>query len=398
MNKLAKCLCCDSNELEPILNLGSQPLANSYHNGSSLESYPLELNLCSTCWHLQLAYAIDPDLMFKEYLYVSGTSNTLKKYFEWFVDFVLTYNSSASKVLDIACNDGTQLDFFKNKGLKTYGIDPALNLLPISTKKGHRVVGEYFTNESINKLEQLEFDVITAQNVFAHNTYPLEFLKVCKNILSKTGHIFIQTSQADMVINNEFDTIYHEHISFFSIYSMLYLVERSGLYLNDVIKTDIHGNSYVFVISKNNKQEKSVQEELNRFIVNNLNSTLRYKEYAKSSYKVVKDLKNKILEYRNNGHLIVGYGAAAKGNTLLNFGKIELDFIIDDNPLKQNLLTPGMDILIKPLEYLNEIHINKPVVFIPLAWNFYSEIKKNIETVRKTNNIFVKYFPELNIE
>lgn len=214
--ELKECLCCGNSDVRTILDLGNQPLANTYHTGEDLDVYPLKLNLCQNCWHLQLSHAVNPDLMFKNYLYVSGTSNTLREYFDKFVDITLSYNKDAKTVLDIACNDGTQLDSYKRIGIKTYGIDPAENLHTISKEKGHDIVLDYFNIESVKKFGNKKFDIITAQNVFAHNTYPLEFLKICKGILNDDGHIFIQTSQANMVLNNEFDTIYHEHISFFN--------------------------------------------------------------------------------------------------------------------------------------------------------------------------------------
>ncbi len=203
VRELNSCLCCENTDIRTILDLGNQPLANTYHNGESLEVFPLKLNLCQNCWHLQLSHAVDPDLMFKNYLYVSGTSNTLRDYFDKFVDITLEYNRNAKNVLDIACNDGSQLDSYKKKNLKTYGIDPAENLYTISKEKGHDIVVDYFTTDSVKKFQNTKFDIITAQNVFAHNTYPLEFLKTCKDILSDDGNLFIQTSQANMVVNNE---------------------------------------------------------------------------------------------------------------------------------------------------------------------------------------------------
>ena len=187
VNEINRCLCCENLNIRTILDLGNQPLANTYHKGESLEVFPLKLNLCENCWHLQLSHAVDPDLMFKNYLYVSGTSNTLREYFDRFVDITLEYNPNAKNILDIACNDGTQLDSYKRKNLKTYGIDPAENLYPISKEKGHNIILDYFTKESIKKFENIKFDIITAQNVFAHNTYPLEFLRLCKELLDENG-------------------------------------------------------------------------------------------------------------------------------------------------------------------------------------------------------------------
>mgnify|MGYP003658898792 CR=1 FL=1 len=131
-NKKDTCICCNSNNLKVLLDLNEQPLANSYHdNTKKLKKYPLGVNLCKDCYHIQLTHIVDPDLLFKDYLYVSGTSQTLKDNFEWFSKFVMEYTkdcSSVQNVLDIACNDGSQLDCFKTKGVQTFGIDPAENL------------------------------------------------------------------------------------------------------------------------------------------------------------------------------------------------------------------------------------------------------------------------------
>jgi hypothetical protein len=228
----------------------------------------------------------------------------------------------------------------------------------------------------------------------------VDFLNTCKEVMDDNSLLFIQTSQANMVRNNEFDTIYHEHLSFFSSNSMKSLVERCGMTLYDIFKTDIHGTSYVFVISKNKKEPKDgVYKNLLEEKELGMTDVLTYPEYALKCYQSTFNLKKKLEEMKNDGYILVGYGAAAKGNTLLNFGKISLDFIIDDNPLKQNLLTPGMNIPIFGPEKINQISENDKVVFVPLAWNFYSEIRNRITERRKNNNdFFVRYFPTLVLE
>jgi hypothetical protein len=199
-----------------------------------------------------------------------------------------------------------------------------------------------------------------------------------------------------MVINNEFDTIYHEHLSFFNTKSMKTLVERCGLVLSDVFKTDIHGTSYVFVITKTDFLGKTGTQEMLEF--EEEKGLYNILTYASKCYKTTFELKDILNKYKNQGYKLVGYGAAAKGNTLLNFGKIDLDYIIDDNPLKQNLLTPGMDIPIYSSLKLLELSDSDKVIFVPLAWNFFKEIKTRIEDKRKNeNDLFVKYFPTLQI-
>jgi SAM-dependent methyltransferase len=383
--KLDKCLCCGGINLEDILNLNNQPLANSYLDSADEAEhiYPLGINYCMDCTHIQLTHVVDPDKLFKHYLYVSGTTKTLKDYFDWFVDFTGKY-TEGKKVLDIACNDGTQLDSYKTKGFTTYGIDPAENLYPASSKN-HSIVCDYFTSA-----EQFDtkFDIITAQNVFAHNSYPKEFLESCKDALDTNGCIFIQTSQADMVANNQFDTIYHEHISFFSVKSFCALAHRAGLNVIDVTRTPIHGTSFVFVLSKDlpDQSEKFIAEE----------QTLTYRtmlKYASNCIRIAKETKAMVEALQKQGIKVIGYGAAAKGNTFLNFSKFNLDYIVDDNNLKHNKFSPGSKIpILHPDTLFGE---EGEICVVPLAWNFFDEIKSKVLS-RKSDKInFLKYFPEV---
>ena len=395
------CLACGCDNLKIILDLGDQPLANNYHNNEKQEKYPLKLNLCSKCYHLQLSHIVNPDLMFKHYLYVSGTSQTLKDYFDFFSKKTLEYTSNAKTILDIACNDGTQLDSYKILGLETYGIDPAENLYKDAVNKGHNIICDYFNKSNIYKFNKKTFDIITAQNVLAHTEHTTDFLESCKQIMSEDSVLFVQTSQSNMIKNNEFDTIYHEHVSFFNTNSMKNLVERCGLVLSDVFKTDIHGGSYVFVITKKQLelQSNNVIEQLQSEKQNGLYEIITYPNYAVKCYNSAFGLKSQIQEFRDQGYTIIGYGAAAKGNTLLNFADIFLDKIIDDNPLKQNLFTPGMNIPIVSSDILTSTSYNNKIAFIPLAWNFYKEIKERIKKKRNNNNdLFVKYFPTISID
>jgi SAM-dependent methyltransferase len=397
--ELNECLCCGSKNLSMTLDLGQQPMANSFIDDPAIPEYvfPLKLNLCRDCFHLQLSHAVNPDLLFKNYLYVSGTSQTLKDYFDWFANLAFDYYQGTPKtVLDIACNDGTQLNSFKALGLTTYGIDPATNLHPISSAN-HEVVCDYFTDEYVEHFKSKKLDIINAQNVFAHNDYPLDFLLQCKEIMHDDTVLFIQTSQADMVKNNEFDTIYHEHLSFFCANSMNELAKRAGLHLVDIAKTPIHGTSYLFVFTKtprDNRVEDILLAERNA----GLQTPATYIEYAKKAKQVVVDLKETIAKYRADGFVVAGYGAAAKGMTLLNFGNIELDFVIDDNPLKQGLFTPGMHIPVVPIDVL-DIADGRSIAFVPLAWNFFDEIKRKIKTKRNNaNDVYVRYFPTISVE
>lgn len=384
--ELNKCLCCDNDKLRTVLDLNDQPLANSYLDDPEKdeELFPLKLNYCSKCTHLQLSVAVNPDLLFRDYLYVSGTSRTLHEFFKDFVKLTESYlPENNRKVLDIACNDGTLLDYYQDAGYETYGIDPSVNLYEISSKR-HNVELDYLNQDYADKHKD-EFDIIVAQNVMAHNSYPKEFLEMCRDMVTDEGFIFIQTSQGDMVENNEFDTIYHEHLSFFSLESFDKLAESAGLSVVFVERPAVHGNSLLFILSKTHaKSDFKNTFYLDDETVDN---------YAKKCIKATQDLNDGLNRLKAEGYTIIGYGAAAKGNTLLNFGKINLDYIVDDNPLKQELYTPGMRIPICSPETLAQE--KGKVCIVPLAWNFYKEIvEKSNELLDTKDKVFVRYFPE----
>ena len=397
------CICCGKSNLSLVLDLNNQPLANSYHKEDEiLEEYPLGLNLCDDCYHLQLTHIVNPDLLFKEYLYVSGTTQTLRDYFEWFSNFVIEYidgcrwnwkKEKIQSVLDIACNDGSQLDCFASKGINTYGVDPAENLYELSSKN-HNVICDYFDSRLFGDT----FDVIIAQNVFAHNENAKKFLDDCEKVMHHNSFLFVQTSQANMIKNNQFDTIYHEHISFFNINSFNELVKRTGLNLVNVIKTPIHGTSYVFILSKKNFSEHLVSNLIEVEREDGLYSKKTYDDYKRNILNIVESFK-KVVEHVQGEYPVIGYGAAAKGNTFLNFTDIKLDYVIDDNELKQGLYTPGTNIEIKSVELLKEYGEDDRILFVPLAWNFYDEIRKRIKKVRDNkNDRFLKYFPNIEVE
>ncbi len=402
--EIEECLACGSSDLKLTLDFNFQPLANSFREDRSefLEMFPLAINRCEKCFHVQLTHAVNPDLMFKDYLYVSGTSKTMNDHFEWFARYSKEYFETLSKefldtVLDIGCNDGSQLNHFISDTVETHGVDPAENLAATSRAKGHDIYVGYF-DESFVKVVG-KYDIVIAQNVFAHNYDPLTFLNNAKNVMTQDSLLFIQTSQADMILNNEFDTIYHEHISFYNINSMNELCKRAGLHLIDVTKCPLHGNSYIFVISKVNKRPHNVQNLINMERKAGLLSDSTYEKYTYKCNRVAIDFRYKVNEAKLSGYKIIGYGAAAKGMTLLNYANLsfkEIDYIIDDNPLKQGLYTPGSSIMITSLDILSELSPTDKVMFIPLAWNFFDEISKKIKSKRDNkDDRFMKYFPTL---
>jgi len=400
--KFDQCLCCGKDNLELVFDLGKQPLANSFKATATdpEESYPLAVQVCKDCWHMQLTHGVDPNIIFKNYLYVSGTSRTMLEYFDWFADFAveyMPYGYPNGSVLEIGCNDGSQLNYFKSMGYETWGIDPAENIYPTSSKN-HNIICDFLNKQSIQKLPGKTFDLLYAQNVFAHNDNPLEFLQLLKTKMNDYSLLFIQNSQCDMIVNGEFDTIYHEHRSFYTHSSIAALAERAGLNIIDFVKGTIHGGSGIYVLSAGQEKPARLKNLLDIEKSTGLHNINTYHKWANNSQYIVNDLVACVnWQSKNQNRLVVGYGAPAKGMTLLNYAQIDLDFIIDDAPLKQGKFTPGRNIPIVTIEEL-EKYKHREICFVPLAWNFYDEIVGRIRRVRDfPGDKFVKYFPTFKL-
>jgi nucleoside-diphosphate-sugar epimerase/2-polyprenyl-3-methyl-5-hydroxy-6-metoxy-1,4-benzoquinol methylase len=392
-----RCRVCNSNKLFKILDLKNQPPPNRLNDKFwKLLSFPLILNGCSDCYHLQLNGVLNPIIMYKNYSYLSGTSETMKKYFEYFVDNFIDKNKR--NILDIACNDCALLDSFKRYNFKTYGIDPAENI--VSNIKDHNIYCGFFNNDAI-KYFNLKFEIVTAFNVFAHVDDIYDFLGNIYKITNKDSDIYIQTSQCNMIQNNEFDTIYHEHLSFFSLNSMNLALNKSNFYLHNVHIVDVHGSSYLFHI-----KQKSLNMNINENILTRYNYEVDTKLYMEKTYNIYS---NNIYLWKNNfinllklQTKLIGVGASAKGITILNFiyedlikNKINIDIIIDQNPMKINKKIDSINIVIEDFPFIT--NINSELTFILFAWNFKDELIKKIKSIRNQNDKFISLFPlEIN--
>ncbi len=383
-----------------LLDLGMQPLANNLNKiqNDISQEFPLCLHYCPNCFHVQLNYVVNPAKLFQNYLYVSGTSNTLKQYFKNFAIYAIeqylntntiTDDIEKIKVLDIACNDTSQLDAFKDlmeEIVETVGVDPARNIYDtISKYKNHDIICDFFNKKTVDILQNKykKFDIIIAQNVFAHINYLSQFLQYCKTLLTDNGTLYIQTSQKDMILNHQFDTAYHEHLNFFNSNSMNLLCKNNGLVLNNVYEHDIHGTSYIFSINKYaTPKETNITSILEIETENGLYNHELYKNYRILCSKYKNNLCNLILTYHLNNKIIIGYGCTAKSMTVLNYCGLtnkDISYIIDENSLKHDLYTPKSNIQIKPFSFLETfIKNHKEIVIIINAWNFYDEIKNKI--------------------
>ena len=396
---ITKCVACDSQNLNHLLDLGNQPPANDFlADISNYCEYPLGVNYCSSCYHVQLTFSLNPDLLFRDYVYVSGTTKTLDIYFSDFVNKCNKFELKKKKVLEIASNDGSLLRKFNEAGWESIGIDPAINLISLSSSNKVVTVPDYFNLKLVNHLAK-DYSLIVAMNVFAHTHNPLEILLAAKKILDEDGIFIIQTSQSDMIINNQIDTIYHEHISFFNVRSMQKIIERSGMYLSGLEIAPIHGNSYLWYVTKKAKKLSQQKDLLDRLKFEENQDIFiedKYLEYSKSAIKLRQNINDRIQEFKNRDYKVVVYGAAAKGNTFLNFCKIQVDHVYDDNELKIGKYSPvGRVIVEKPGIMASD---TSKYLFIITAWNFSEEIIKKIKKIRKNNDdSYLLYYPEVFI-
>lgn len=373
--KINNCRLCDATLSEPIINLGKSPLANEFlSEKTEQELFSLEVCVCTECKHYQLNESVEPERLFRHYVYVAGTSPVNVQHFKDYADKLSTNLNKGDKVLDIASNDGTLLKHFKNLGMQVLGIDPAKNIAEIANNNGIETIPEFFSEKYADIIldKYGKFNLITANNVFAHLDELTGFAKGVKTLLADNGTFTFEVSYFLDVCNyNLIDTIYHEHSSYWTILPMLIFFPKYGLEVYNVEKINNHGGSIRVYVTHHNSELIGVGfHDLIQDEVSNLETYI-----SSVNDKIVKlkaDL-NKIL-VDNKDKSIVIYGAPAKSTTLLYALDIDeslIKYAVDDNPLKQNTYSPGKHI---PVYSPGKIYEDKPDYILILAWNFDASI------------------------
>lgn len=415
-NDSVPCVVCGSRRMYTVLNLHEQPLANDFQmhpsNATSAKRFPLRLVRCPVCHHAQLSYIVDRKYLFSHYLYQSGTSASLKNYFAWLA--AKTINESGvvnGTVLEIACNDGTQLNEYRKRGWRTIGVDPAQNLAEIARKQGHTVYTGFWGVTEFPELTSLpSLNVIIAQNVLAHVENPVQFLRACAALML-TNHtkLYIQTSQCKMYETGQFDTVYHEHVSFFTAHSFKKLADLVGLTIMQFEITPIHGESCLVMFQRfetsnafppenSTQAAPSLASALEKERHLGIDTTWFYVKYEAQAESMRQWINQQLRFLQAQDHTIVAYGAAAKGMVLLHFllqrkdRAWNISFVVDDAPLKQNAYCPGTSIPVRPTAELSACDSTKPLTIIIFAWNFWEEILQKIRTEtlqKKFKTIFI---------
>lgn len=401
-----KCRICNNEKLKKFLSLGTTPLANKFLSEKELsqkeETFPLEVCFCPSCKLVQLTYIVPPDIMFKNYVYVSSTTNTFKLHFTRMAkDISKEFNlDNNSLVVDIGSNDGLLLKGFQQFGVQTIGIEPATNVARVAQQKGIETINDYFKTDVAKKIisEKGNADVVTATNVFAHVDNIRDFVSNVKILLKKEGIFVIEVPYLiDMLEKMTFDAIYHEHLSYFSITPLIYFFEMMNMNIFKIEKVGSHGGSLrVFIKNRasNFITDKSVESMISNEKVIGIDRFETYKKFAKKVSGTKIKLVQCINNLKNKGKIIAAYGAPAKGNTLLNFCHIgidKIDYIVEDNPLKQGLFTPGTHIRVVDPKMLDE---KKPDYILILAWNFKEEILNKTKKYKEAGVKFIIPLPE----
>lgn len=398
--KIDKCRSCSSNKIVSFLNLGFQPLANSLKQKKNLKEskYPLSLVFCNSCKLVQLKETVNKSILFKDYIWVTGTSKDTIKYLENLGKKIknLGFLNSKTLITEIASNDGTFLKILKKMGYKNLiGVDPAINLAKKANKQGIKTIADFWSNSLAKKITSKygKSDLIIARNVIPHVSGLLSVIKGIKKNLSSDGVGIIEFHDSSLILSElHYDSIYHEHLNYFSLYSIERLLLSNKLYPFHIEKSPISGGSLVLFFDNGirNKTKKYLNKIDNdsRNKINDLNT---WKKFAKE----VKNHKiqiNNFLNKRKN-KIIIGFGSSARSQTFLNFCKItsrKISTIIDNNELKHNLYAPGSNIKVK--KFTNKVLQNADYIFI-LAWNFKKEIMQQCKA-SKFSGKFLTAFPK----
>ncbi|MEE3331883.1 MAG: class I SAM-dependent methyltransferase [Myxococcota bacterium] len=382
------CRICGGTELEVFLELGPMPLANSFLRDTSEVSsegaYPLDVVFCGACSAIQTPDVIDAELLFANYIYVSGTSDTIASHYAEYSQSVVSALDIGRNdlVVEIASNDGSLLRAFQEHEVRTLGVEPAANIAQIAREAGVETVCEFFDSKiAADVLERYgPARAVVANNVFAHVDHTVDFLRGCKDLLAEDGRVVIEVPYLGELLNRvEYDTIYHEHLCYFSISVMARLCEEVGLSVIQVDHVAVHGGSLrvqAGCVEHYGQHAQSVRDQIGEEQAQGFNDVVRYKQFAEQVAENRREVRELLMRLRDEGKTVAGYGAPAKGNTLLNWcgvGTDLLSYTVDKNPMKVGMLTPGTHIPVLDAAVLLE---RQPDYVLILAWNFAEEIMR----------------------
>ena len=403
--KKKSCILCYSKKVKIFINFGKTPLANNLIKKSQIKyekKFPLILGKCLKCNHVQLCKFPRPELMFNKYLYLSSASSTLTNHLKNIPKIINNFFKIKKNdlVIDIGSNDGTLLSGYKKFKVRKIGVEPAQNLKKYYKNRNLNLINTYFNFKTANKIKK-SFGlakIITATNVFPHLQDLIEFARAVSILLDQKGILLIEAHYLQNLINDKaFDTIYHEHCSYWSVTTVKKFCDLYNLELIKVDKLPIHhGQIRCWIAKKNSlKVHKSVQQLIKKEKKEKLHSNNKIIIFKRKILNFRMRISKLFLKIEKKKMTLAGYGAPAKATTLTSFLKISkknIPYIFDKNPLKQNKLLPGSHI---PILKNNKIFKKKPDYLFNFAWNFINEIVSQNSKYIKLGGIIINPIPKI---
>lgn len=406
------CRSCSAERLVSILDLGRTPLANALLTAAQVAdpeaSYPLKLVFCPACTLVQITETVPPEKLFREYFYLSSFANTMLRHAEALVSQLIParHLNRESLVIEVASNDGYLLQYYKRAGIPVLGIEPAENIARIAeADRGIPTVCDFFGAVLAARLKEQgrQADVIHANNVLAHVADLNGFVSGLELLLKDGGVAVLEVPYVkEMIDRCEFDTIYHEHLCYFSLTSLDRLFRRHQLLIHDVAQLPIHGGTLrLFAGKAGTGEERSsspaVRQLLDQEAAWGVGEAASYEGFRKQVQRLRNELLTLLRALKEQGKRIAVYGASAKGSTLLNYSGIgleTLDFVVDRSTVKQGYYTPGAHLPIYAPEHLLE---QMPDYVLLLTWNFADEILEQQAEYRKRGGRFIIPIPEVKV-
>ena len=406
-DKQADCRACGNPDLSPILSMGRTPLANRLLSDEQLSeaepTFPLELVMCPKCSLVQITETVPPEQLFGDYTYFSSFSDTMLAHAEELAERMMIERdlSDESLVIEIASNDGYLLQNYQRAGIPVLGIEPAANVAKVAREKcGVPTLTNFFGRELAGRLASRlqRADVLHAHNVLAHVADLNGVVAGIRTVLKDHGIAVVEVPYVkDLIDHVEFDTIYHEHLCYFSLTSLNCLFACNGLTIVDVERAAIHGGSLRVFAARQGQPSRRVEQLLADEQAWGVQRPEFYRQFGQRIEQLRHELISLLGQLKREGRRIAVYGASAKGSTLLNYfgiGSDVLDFVVDRSPVKQGRYTPGTHLKIFSPEKLIE---DRPDYCLLLSWNFVDEILAQQSRYRQAGGKFIIPIPELRV-
>jgi C-methyltransferase-like protein/putative zinc binding protein/methyltransferase family protein len=406
-----RCRHCGTALRHTFVDLGMSPLCESFLREDQLNSmeafYPLRVFVCESCFLVQLQEYVSPESIFSEYAYFSSYAQSWLDHARRYTDQMIERwaLNAGSQVIELASNDGYLLQYFVQRQIPALGIEPAANVAATAVAKGVPTLVRFFGRQTAAELVErgMKADLLVGNNVLAQVPDIGDFVAGMKIVLKDGGVITMEFPHLlTLIEQNQFDTIYHEHFSYFSLLAAINIFEAHGLIIFDVDELPTHGGSLRIFARHREDESKPVGPRvtalLNREIQEGLSRIERYSTFGKNVERTKRLLLEFLIDARNSGRTVVGYGAPGKGNTLLNYCGIRTDFLdytVDRNPFKHGKFTPGTHIPIYPPDHIDQ---TRPDFVLILPWNLKDEIKAQMAHIREWGGRFVVPIPEVSVE